>query len=51
MIDSVHLLHANATNMAVTIDPVDEVTGWVARDLARKGSDTAPFSGYRRISE
>ena len=51
MIDSVHLLHANATNMAVTIDPVDEVTGWVARDLARKGRDTAPFSGYRRISE
>lgn len=51
MIDSVHLLHANATNMAVTIDPVDEVTGWVARDLARKGNDTAPFSGYRRISE
>jgi len=51
MIDGAHLLHANATHMAVTIDPVDDVTGWVARDLARKGSDTAPFSGFRRISE
>ena len=51
MMDSVHLLHANATNMAVTIDPVDDVIGWVERDLRRKGRDTSPFSGFRRISE
>lgn len=44
MLDSTHLLHANATNMAVTIDPVDEVTQWVARE-----TDKPPFSGFKRL--
>lgn len=51
MMDGMHLLHANATNMAVTVDPLADVIGWVERDLARKGSDTPPFSGFRRITE
>ncbi|WP_417465873.1 C40 family peptidase [Kordiimonas sp.] len=49
MIDGVHLLHANATNMAVTIDPVDEVTGWVQADLERKNQAGPAFLGYRRL--
>lgn len=49
MIDGVHLLHANATNMAVTIDPVDEVTGWVQADLDRKQQAGPAFLGYRRL--
>ncbi len=44
MIDSVHLLHANATNMAVTIDPVDRVTDWV-----RTAGTDEPFLGFRRL--
>jgi cell wall-associated NlpC family hydrolase len=44
MLDSTHLLHANATNMAVTIDPVDDVTNWVAAE-----TDKPPFSGFKRI--
>jgi len=44
MIDSVHILHPNATNMAVTIDPLDDVIEWVARD----GAET-PFLGFKRI--
>ncbi|WP_262692770.1 C40 family peptidase [Kordiimonas aestuarii] len=50
MIDGVHLLHANATHMAVTIDPVNEVIRWVQKDLERKGQDLVPFKGFRRIS-
>ncbi|WP_417450577.1 NlpC/P60 family protein [Kordiimonas sp.] len=49
MIDGVHLLHANATHMSVTIDPVSEVTCWVQKDLERKGKTTPPFSGFRRL--
>lgn len=44
MLDSVHLLHANATHMAVTVDPVDQVTEWVREQGAEK-----PFSGFRRL--
>ena len=44
MIDGVHLLHANATHMAVTIDPVDQVTEWV-----RSQGETHPFSGFKRL--
>jgi cell wall-associated NlpC family hydrolase len=51
MMDGVHLLHANATNMAVTIDPLTDVIGWVERDLKRKGSEAQPFAGFRRITE
>lgn len=49
MIDGVHLLHANATHMAVTIDPVDEVIGWVVADLARKGLEGPAFLGFKRL--
>lgn len=49
MIDSLHMLHANATHMMVTIDPVDEVTGWVASEMAAKGRDGAAFLGFRRL--
>ena len=44
MIDGVHLLHANATNMAVTIDPVDQVTDWI-----RIAGATEPFLGFSRL--
>ncbi|MFC3052226.1 NlpC/P60 family protein [Kordiimonas pumila] len=46
MIDGIHLLHANATHMAVTIDTVADVTSWVAAQ-----TDKPPFSGYKRLSE
>lgn len=44
MLDAELMLHANATNMAVTIDPVSEVTDWIRR----AGSDE-PFLGFRRL--
>ena len=44
MLDNVHLLHANATNMAVTIDTVEQVTSWIAAE-----TDNPPFLGYRRL--
>jgi len=43
MLDSLHMLHANATHMAVTVDTVDAVTGWIAAE-----TDTPPFLGFRR---
>lgn len=49
MIDGLHTLHANATHLMVTIDPLEDVTGWVQRDLERKGSDQPPFLGFRRL--
>lgn len=49
MIDGLHLLHANATNMAVTIDPVDEVSRWVQADLKKKQQQGPAFLGYRRL--
>lgn len=49
MIDGLHILHANATHMMVTIDPLEDVTGWVQRDLQQKGSDQPPFLGFRRL--
>ncbi len=45
MLDQDNLLHANATHMAVTIDPVVDVIEWVARD-----TDKEPFLGYRRLT-
>lgn len=33
MVDALRLLHANATHMAVTIDPLETVAGIVAKDL------------------
>ncbi|MBL4838032.1 MAG: C40 family peptidase [Kordiimonadaceae bacterium] len=44
MVDSTHILHANATNMAVTVDPVEDVIGWIAAE-----TDERPFTGYRRL--
>jgi len=44
MLDSMHMLHANATHMAVTIDTVDEVTAWVAAQ-----TEKPPFSGFKRL--
>lgn len=44
MIDAVHLLHANATHMAVTIDTVDTVT-----DNIRATGQVNPFLGYKRL--
>jgi cell wall-associated NlpC family hydrolase len=44
MVDAENLLHANATHMAVTIDPLKEVISWVAAE-----TDKPPFLGYRRL--
>jgi cell wall-associated NlpC family hydrolase len=44
MVDGSNILHANATHMAVTIDPIDDVIRWVASE-----TDKPPFLGYRRI--
>jgi len=44
MLDSVHLLHANATHMAVTVDTVDTVTEWIANE-----TESPPFLGIRRL--
>ncbi|WP_262693217.1 C40 family peptidase [Kordiimonas aquimaris] len=44
MIDNIHLLHPNATNMAVTVDPVDDVIKWIEDD----GAET-PFLGFKRL--
>jgi cell wall-associated NlpC family hydrolase len=45
MVDEINILHANATHMAVTIDPLDDVISWVARD-----TDGAPFLGGKRLA-
>ncbi|TNE61417.1 MAG: hypothetical protein EP335_15645 [Alphaproteobacteria bacterium] len=50
MIDAVHLLHANATHMAVTIDPVEDVTGWVAAQMGDRPGKPA-FLGFRRLAD
>ncbi|WP_191249829.1 C40 family peptidase [Kordiimonas sediminis] len=44
MVSETHILHANATNMAVTIDPLVDVTAWVAAD-----TDKPSFSGFKRL--
>lgn len=43
MADAEHVLHANATHMMVTIDPLDDVLGW----LAAKGH-ARPLAGIFR---
>lgn len=45
MVDKENVLHANATHMAVTIDPLDDVIRWVAKD-----TDKDPFLGGKRLS-
>ncbi|GEQ98672.1 peptidase P60 [Iodidimonas gelatinilytica] len=45
MIDHETLLHANATHMAVTVDPLTDVIDWVGRSKAH------PFSGLYRQPE
>lgn len=44
MVDAVHLLHANATHMAVTVDTVDQVI-----ETVRATGEPNPFSGFRRL--
>lgn len=44
MLDNERLLHANATMMAVTVNPLNEVIGWVAAE-----GHEAPFSGLYRL--
>jgi len=44
MLDNMHLLHANATNMAVTVDTVDTVTDWIAEETSNP-----PFLGFKRL--
>ncbi len=44
MVDGENVLHANATHMAVTIDPLEDVISWVAKD-----SDGEPFLGGKRL--
>lgn len=44
MIDGIHILHANATHMAVTIDPLEDVIKWVEEEGAAN-----PFLGFRRL--
>jgi len=45
MLDPETLLHANATHMAVTADPLEDVIGWIARE-----SET-PFYGLYRLGK
>ncbi len=45
MLDNERLLHANATHMAVTIDPIEEVIRWVSAE-----TDQEPFLGFKRLS-
>ncbi len=49
MIDGTHILHANATHMAVTIDPLEDVKSWVRADLETRGIPKGPFLGFKRI--
>jgi len=60
MIDGIHLLHANATNMAVTINTVEEVAGWIAEEIREQvdldpsekpenTSEIPSFLGYKRL--
>ncbi|NVJ98530.1 MAG: C40 family peptidase [Alphaproteobacteria bacterium] len=49
MIDGVHLLHANATHMMVTIDPLDDVISWVEHEMREKGREGPAFLGHRRL--
>lgn len=46
MVDHDHILHANATHMSVTIDPLDDVIEWVKSDLT--SADKPPFLGFKR---
>lgn len=45
MVDADHLLHANATHMKVTTDPLQEVISWLENE-----GQTTPFLGFRRIA-
>jgi len=46
IVDEEHVLHANATHMAVTIDPLSDVIEWVAAE-----TDKDPFLGFRRLAQ
>lgn len=49
MVDGIHLLHANATHMMVTVDPLEDVTGWVEAEMKQKGRTGPAFLGFRRL--
>ena len=44
MVSETELLHANATHMAVTIDPLENVIKWVEAETDKK-----PFLGFKRL--
>ncbi len=44
MLDSLHILHANSTQMAVTIDTVNIVIKRIAQE-----TELPPFSGFKRL--
>lgn len=48
MVDEHNIVHANATHMAVTINPLEDVIRWVQADM--KPDNIRPaFSGFRRL--
>jgi len=49
MVDATHILHANATHMAITTDALADVIQWVATDLNRRGIHKPAFSGFYRL--
>ncbi len=49
MLDEEMLLHANATHMAVSIDPLADVINWVKSELDSKAINKKAFTGYRRL--
>ena len=49
MYDKEHVLHANQTRKMVSIDPLNDVVGWVKEDLKKKGRDQDPLTGFKRI--
>jgi cell wall-associated NlpC family hydrolase len=46
MMDGIHLLHANATHMAVTVNPAEDVLRWLEKEFGAKA-----FLEYRRLSQ
>ncbi|MEX1148305.1 MAG: C40 family peptidase [Sphingomonadales bacterium] len=50
MVDETHMLHANATHMAVTINPLTDVVDSVRRDLAARRVDRPPVTCVIRLT-
>lgn len=49
MADKNNVLHANATRMKVSLDPLKEVLSWVAMDLEKKAISKPALSGFKRL--